>query len=324
MAARVDARYIESYDQVVARSPIVDVHVHVLPEGEPGEEPERDPYEIWEYGAKADVEVCEVAGTIGQVTDAMRAAECDHFVAVNMFAPDAELAKMGSDAALETCFESLRQRLVDFNSWALNLAASRPNMTTFVAMDPTVMGGNDGAEHLCWAYERGARGFKIHPVIQQFLPDDPRMDQIFDACQELEMGVIAHAGSSRSSPEWAEPAAFATVLDDHPDLKLVLAHLGGGRWQQTCQLAEAYPSVRFDLCEIIAWCGAPGAPTHDELGRMIKQIGAERVMFGTDFPWYQVDRTVDQVMALPYLGDEERALILGVNAVNYLGLPVRV
>jgi uncharacterized protein len=320
----VDARSVQSYDQVVTRSPIVDVHVHVVPEGEPGEEPERDPYEIWEYGAKDDVQICELAGTIGQVADAMRATECDHFVVVNMFVPGVELAKMGDDASLETCFEPLQQRLVDFNSWALNLAASRADMTTFVAMDPTVMGGKEGAEHLGWAYERGARGFKIHPVMQQFLPHDPRMDQIFDACEELEMSVIAHAGSSRGGPEWAEPEAFAAVLDARPRLKLVLAHLGGGRWQQTCRLAAAYPNVRFDLCEIIAWCGAPGAPTHDEMGRMIKQIGAERVMFGTDFPWYQVDRTIDQVMALPHLCDEERALILGVNAVNYLGLPVPV
>ena len=308
----------------MTRSPIVDVHVHVLPESDPGDEPEREPYEIWEYGAKEDVEICELAGTIGQVEAAMGAAECDHFVVVNMFAPDAELAKMGDNASLEAHFEALQQRLVDFNSWALNLAASRPEMTTFVAMDPTVMGGKQGAEHLGWAYERGAMGFKIHPVMQRFLPDDPRMDQIFDACEELEMGVIAHAGSSRGGPEWAEPQAFAAVLDAHPGLKLVLAHLGGGRWQQTCQLAAAYPSVCFDLCEIIAWCGAPGAPTRNEMGRMIKEIGAERVMFGTDFPWYQVDRTVDQVMALPHLCEEERALILGVNAVNYLGLPVRI
>ena len=308
----------------MTRSPIVDVHVHVLPEGEPGEDPERGPYEIWEYGARDDVEICQLAGTMGQVAEAMRAAPCDHFVVVNLFVPDAELAKIGGNASFETHFEPLQQRLVDFNSWALNLAASRSDMTTFVAMDPRVMGGKQGAEHLYWAYDRGAMGIKIHPVLQQFFPNDPRMDLIFDACEELDMGVIAHAGSTRSGPAWAEPEAYAAVLDAHPDLKLVLAHLGGGRWQQSRQLAAAYPNVCFDLCEIIAWCGAPGAPTHDELGRMIKQIGAERVLFGTDFPWYQVDRTVDQVMALPHLCDEERALILGVNAVNYLGLRVRV
>ena len=87
-----------------------------------------------------------------------------------MFVPDAELAKIASNASLETHLELLQQRLADFNSWALNLAASRSDMTTFVAMDPRVMGGKQGAEHLYWAYDRGARGFKIHPVLQQFFP----------------------------------------------------------------------------------------------------------------------------------------------------------
>ena len=47
-------------------------------------------------------------------------------------------------------------------------------------------------------------------------------------------------------------------------------------------------------------------------------------MFGTDFPWYQVDRTIDQVMALPHLAQEERQGILGTNAVTHLGLRVAV
>jgi predicted TIM-barrel fold metal-dependent hydrolase len=313
----------------VSRSPIVDVHVHVLPVGDSDEEPERDPYEIWEYG-KHDVEICELAGTIGQVTHAMQAARCDHFVLVNMFVPDNELEKIAAEASdeVETATvatpEELARRLVAFNTWALDLAADRPDMTTFVAMDPTVLGGRAGADHLRWAHERGALGVKIHPVMQRFLPDDPRMSEIFTVCEELGLGVVAHAGASRSDPEWAEPDAYAALLDAHPRLKLVLAHLGGGRWKQTQRLAEAYPALRFDLCEIIAWAGAPGAPDHDELGRMIKAIGSQRVMFGTDFPWYQVDRTIDQVMALPHLSEEERQGILGTNAVSYLGLPVAV
>ena len=85
----------------------------------------------------------------------------------------------------------------------------------------------------------------------------------------------------------------------HPRLHLLLAHLGGASWHQIRAFAAAFPSVSFDLCEIIAWTGAPGAPTADELGRLIRDIGPERVLFGTDFPWYEVDRTIDQLMDLP-------------------------
>ena len=250
----------------MSQSPVVDVHVHVLPTDPSDQEPERDPYEIWEYGTKDDVEICELAGTIAQVSEAMQVAQCDHFVLVNMFVPDNEIERIAAASpngapspTIATCREELAARLVSLNTWALDLAAGRSDMTTFVAMDPTVLGGAAGAAHLRWAHERGALGVKIHPVLQRFLPDDPRMDAIFTACEELRMGVVAHAGASRSGTEWAEPNAYAALLDAHPRLKLVLAHLGGGRWKQAQQLAEAYPAVCFDLCEIIAWAGAPGA-----------------------------------------------------------------
>jgi predicted TIM-barrel fold metal-dependent hydrolase len=44
-------------------------------------------------------------------------------------------------------------------------------------------------------------------------------------------------------------------------------------------------------------------------------------MFGTDFPWYDLDRTVERVYDLPGLTEEEVRGILGLNAARLLGLP---
>jgi predicted TIM-barrel fold metal-dependent hydrolase len=112
------------------------------------------------------------------------------------------------------------------------------------------------------------------------------------------------------------------VLAAYPGLVLVLAHLGGASWKQTADLARAYPQAVFDLCEIIEWTGAPSAPTAEELGHLIREIGSERVMLGTDFPWYDLDRTVDLVTALPGLSVGERESILGANAARILHLEV--
>ena len=120
--------------------------------------------------------------------------------------------------------------------------------------------------------------------------------------------------------QFAEPAAFAPVLRAHPHLKLLLAHLGGGRWQQSADLASAFPNVYFDLCEMIAWTGAPNAPDLGELVAMIKQIGPDRVLFGTDYPWYDVERTANLVLDLPGLSPEEQSAILGHNAIELIGL----
>lgn len=75
------------------------------------------------------------------------------------------------------------------------------------------------------------------------------------------------------------------MLRKLPDLTLVLAHLGGAAWKQSLSLAQEFHNVYFDCCEIIAWAGAPKAPTREELAQMIRQIGPDRVMMGSDFPW---------------------------------------
>jgi predicted TIM-barrel fold metal-dependent hydrolase len=138
----------------------------------------------------------------------------------------------------------------------------------------------------------------------------------------LGLVVLSHTGSAKGGEPFAEPRAFAAMLAQHPRLTVVLAHLGGGSWRQTLSLARAFPKVTFDLCEIIEWAGAPKAPTDEELAWMIKEIGPERVMLGTDFPWYDLGRTVELVMELPVLSTGEKERILGVNAVGMLDLPI--
>ena len=43
-------------------------------------------------------------------------------------------------------------------------------------------------------------------------------------------------------------------------------------------------------------------------------------MMGSDYPWYDLDHTVERVMELPLLSDEEKQGIIGANAVNILNL----
>lgn len=289
---------------------VVDVHVHVFAEAD---DPMRDGYEIWEYGERSDVEFGERRGTVDDLLDSLVDSPCGHCVILGMFVPEVEIGSAGP---------SLPERLRAYNQWILATANKSPRITPLVAADPSVLGGRAGGEHLRLAAEQGARGIKVHPVVQRFLPDDPRMTETYAVCEELGLTVLSHSGKSRAAPQWADPFAFSAVMEAHPRLHLLLAHLGGASWHQIREFAAAYPTVSFDLCEIIAWTGAPGAPTSDELGRLIRDIGAERVLFGTDFPWYEVDRTIDQLMDLPHLSDEQRRGILGENAVRRMGLVI--
>ena len=78
----------------------------------------------------------------------------------------------------------------------------------------------------------------------------------------------------------------------------------------------------FDLSEIVMWTGAPNGPDEDELVRLVRDIGVERVMFGSDFPWYDPGEAIKEVRALPGLSDGELSAILGGNAARILDLTV--
>lgn len=79
--------------------------------------------------------------------------------------------------------------------------------------------------------------------------------------------------------------------------------------------------MRFDLSEIVSWSGcSPGAPGREKLSALIREIGAERVLLGSDFPWYEPGDVIAAVEELPGLGEAERAAILGENAAALLGV----
>ncbi|MCW2942852.1 MAG: hypothetical protein JWN00_5837, partial [Actinomycetia bacterium] len=143
---------------------------------------------------------------------------------------------------------------------------------------------------------------------------------IYDTCSDAGLVVLSHSGPGHRGDASARPSEFGPVLQRWPNLRLVLAHLGGASWRETAELAGTYPQVAFDLSEIIEWVGAPHAPSATDLTELIRHIGADRVMLGSDFPWYDPVRTANLVDGLPGLGTEERAAILGGTAVRLLDL----
>jgi predicted TIM-barrel fold metal-dependent hydrolase len=310
---------------------LVDVHMHLYESKTLGAW-WKERYQIWEYGAQPpSVRFSRYGGDLQDALRAMTDGGFSRAVSVNLFARDLAreeaifalpAALQGSDRekAIAEIDRTMPERLRAYNRWACDLVAGTP-IAPYIGLDPWVLSPEEGARHLRDMVEHhGARGIKLHPVVQRFRMDDERMLPIYRAAVDLGVAVLAHSGPARSGEPYGEPRAFGEVLRRFPDLTLVMAHLGGGAWRQTLEVAQTYPNARFDLCEIIEWTGAQGAPSGQDFARLIREIGADRVMLGTDFPWYDLDATADRVRALPILSQEEKEGILGQNAVRILRL----
>jgi len=307
----------------MSKHQIIDCHVHIYDSKERGQH-EKKEYEIWEYGRKADVQYSKYGGDLEDTLQAMRESNVNK-AAVLSYLP-VTIANLRQSASLPNHENGevnlkISHMLLESNIASCELARKHSDLIPFILLDPHAMSPDESEAHLReLAAQHGAKGVKLHPVLQRFYPKDKRMWPIYKTCVDLAIPILSHSGSARGPEQYAEPEAFVEVLKEFPKLTLILAHLGGGSWQQTLNVATKYQNACFDCSEIIEWLGAPSAPTPHEVAKLIKKIGPHRVMMGSDFPWYDLDRTVHLISTLPVLSDEEKQGILGENATQILGI----
>jgi predicted TIM-barrel fold metal-dependent hydrolase len=294
--------------------------MHLFPSAAEGGRAVAD-FPIVEYGERDGVARSARAGTVVDGLAALAEAGAVHGCVLNSFElPGLPHPPDGGWPATPPHAEHAAA-LRAYNEWVCEAGAAHPELLPFVTVNPAVLGAAEAAEHVAeLADESGARGLKLHTIALRADPAEAALAPTFAVCAERGLPVVAHCGPDRHGAGWALPGAFAPVLERQPELPLVLAHLGGAAWRETAAFAAAYPAARFDLSEIVAWTGAPHAPSPAEFVELIRAIGPERVLLGSDFPWYEPADTVAQVIDLPGLGAAEREAILGGNAAVLLGL----
>lgn len=308
----------------------MDAHVHLYPDEAAGSAAKAG-YSIWEYGDDPGVAFSPALGVLDDLGERFAEQGFDHAVVLQLFDVPAERARIlgalapgwpcpDREAAARDADDLLREAYVGANGWVIDAATNHPLLTAYVGIDPAVLPPAVLREHLTEMAARGAKGVKLHPVSQGFEPSDPRLDLLYELCSGLDLVVLSHSGPGHRGGASARPREFAAVMDAHPRLRLVLAHLGGAAFEESAALADDYAQVAFDLSEIVEWVGAPNAPSTFQLARIIRRIGADRIMLGSDFPWYDPAATADKVATLPGVGPLEAAALLGETAVRTLGL----
>lgn len=167
---------------------------------------------------------------------------------------------------------------------------------------------------LCDLAERGFKGIKLHPQFQQTYIDSPECIRIIRKCAELGLLVMFHAGADIGLPPplYAPPEKIAHVLAETEGSNLIAAHLGGwDMWDDVEQYLVGTP-VMFDTAFIRKFI----APA--QCLRIIRNHGAEKILFGSDSPWEDPADTLDFLQSLG-LTAQETDQITHENALRILG-----
>jgi predicted TIM-barrel fold metal-dependent hydrolase len=128
----------------------------------------------------------------------------------------------------------------------------------------------------------GAVALKLHPVHGGFAPNDPALYPVYWLCQQYELPVVVHCGTSTfpgATNRYADPALLEDVIRDFPDLTVVLAHGGRGWWYDAVGfLASMRENVWIEIS------GLPPKKLPEYYSRYDFESLARKMIFGTDWP----------------------------------------
>jgi predicted TIM-barrel fold metal-dependent hydrolase len=131
--------------------------------------------------------------------------------------------------------------------------------------------------------EWGMKGFKLMPSAG-FKPNDRICYPLYEKCAEWRVPIVFHSGGLEFNWELSSPNLIATAAEDHPDVKMVMAHAGLESWEQ-CRLAcTALPNCYMDLSIRQFDYGINPKKFYGWLRDMIDWTGPEKIMFASDAP----------------------------------------
>ncbi|WP_423210218.1 amidohydrolase family protein [Paracoccus yeei] len=192
----------------------------------------------------------------------------------------------------------------------------------FASIDPARgrMGAREARRLIA---DHGIRGFKFHPTMQGFYPNDRTAYPLYEAIAEAGLPALFHTGQTGVGAgmrggngmrlKYSNPMHLDDVAVDFPDMPIVLAHPSFPWQDEALAVATHKPNVWIDLS---GWRPKYFPPI---LVRYADTLLRDRVLFGSDWPMIAPEGWLEEFEALP-IKHENRPGILKGNAARLLGL----
>ena len=209
------------------------------------------------------------------------------------------------------------------NEEVAEVAAANPDvLIPFASIDPAR--GPKGVREARRLIEQyGVRGFKFHPNLQAFFPNDRAAYPLYEEIAAAGLPALFHTGHSGIGSglpggggirlKYSNPIHVDDVAADFPELPIVLAHPSFPWQDEALSVALHKQQVYIDLS---GWSPKYFPP---QLVRYANTLLRERVLFGSDYPMITPDRWLADFEQLD-IKPEVRPLVLKENAARLLGL----
>lgn len=161
----------------------------------------------------------------------------------------------------------------------------------------------------------GARGIKVHPAVQMVRPDDARAMRLYRACARRGLPILWHCGpvdiETRLGRYLSQVRHYERAIAENPGTTFVLGHSGALQMPEALGYARRYPNVWLEL----------SSQSLGGLRRLFDEAPRDRLVFGTDWPFYHQAIGLAKVFIATDGDDALRRDVLHDNAARLLGLP---
>ncbi len=200
------------------------------------------------------------------------------------------------------------------NDWSRTFAADVPEVLWSGTFYP-----EDGvAAYVAELVEAGVELFKLHLQVGEFHLDDPLLDDVWGLLSEADVPILVHAGSGPVGNDFTGPGSMQRLLERHPRLPIIVAHMGAPEVVRFLRLAEGYERVRLDTTMVFT--DFFGMPYPDGLVPRLVDL-QPKILLGTDFPTipYPYVHQLESLARLD-LGDDWLRAVCWENGGELFGL----
>ena len=178
------------------------------------------------------------------------------------------------------------EQVASINNFILKQTREHPELTGFGTIHAAM---TDIADECQRIINIGLRGVKMHPDFQIFPIDDPKLFPAYETLQGR-APIVLHMGDPRY--DYSHPKRLRHVLELFPNLEVVAAHFGGYSMYETAYQELKDKNCYFDVSSSMMFMEDGIAE------RYIRAYGAERFVYGTDFPLWDPRIEVERFLRL--------------------------
>lgn len=251
--------------------------------------------------------------------DGMRLRRAAHGAAE--YLKDAQEAGIEAAAVLAMAPAGDLKRTREMNDLVLGVDLPGIERLAFCSVHPA--DGNAAMREIDRVAEAGASALKLHPNTQRFDVADASVADVVRRAGDHGLPVLFDAFSPGDPAQVHKFVELATACTES---RIVLAHLNGPKFPEMLTFAiqalyDWWPRhVWFDVSWVVPTFA--GSPFAEQLLWVCRELGTDRLLFGSDYPLVSVADAVTGVRELGFTA-AELAQILRANAVDLYGLDAR-